>query len=47
MTPGTINANVLIQDQYRKERSSSFEAGITVDGDGLVLDYPGLFRRLE
>lgn len=28
VTPGTINANVLINDNYRKERSSAFEAGI-------------------
>lgn len=27
VTPGTINANVAISDQYRKERSSAFEAG--------------------
>jgi iron complex outermembrane recepter protein len=34
VTPGTINAGVLIQDQYRKERSSAFEAGIK----GSILD---------
>jgi iron complex outermembrane receptor protein len=28
VTPGTINAGVTIRDQYRKERSSAFEAGI-------------------
>ncbi|WP_235927641.1 TonB-dependent receptor [Sandarakinorhabdus rubra] len=28
VTPGTINAGVLINDQYRLERSSAFEAGI-------------------
>ncbi len=28
VTPGTINANVLINDQYRKERSSAFEVGL-------------------
>lgn len=28
VTPGTINANVVINDRYRKERSSAFEAGI-------------------
>ncbi|WP_310497649.1 TonB-dependent receptor domain-containing protein [Sandarakinorhabdus sp.] len=28
VTPGTINAGVRIGDQYRKERSSAFEAGI-------------------
>ena len=28
VTPGTINAGVRIDDQYRKERSSAFETGI-------------------
>ena len=28
VTPGTINAGVTINDQYRKERSSAFEAGV-------------------
>lgn len=28
VTPGTINANVVINDRYRKERSSAFEVGI-------------------
>jgi iron complex outermembrane recepter protein len=28
VTPGTINAGVTIEDQFRKERSSAFEAGV-------------------
>lgn len=28
ITPGTIDADVSIQDQFRKERSSAFEAGV-------------------
>jgi iron complex outermembrane receptor protein len=28
VTPGTINANVLINDNYRKETSSAFEVGV-------------------
>ena len=32
---------------YRFESlSSGFRADIPVDGDGLVLDYPGVFRRV-
>jgi iron complex outermembrane recepter protein len=34
VTPGTINAGVVINDNYRKERSSAFEAGIK----GSILD---------
>jgi len=34
--------------RYRFEaRSSGFTAELPVDGDGLVLDYPGLFRRVQ
>ena len=29
-----------------KSLSSGFRADIPVDGDGLVLDYPGMFRRV-
>jgi iron complex outermembrane receptor protein len=39
VTPGTINANVVINDLYRKEKSSAFEAGMKgslLDG---VLNY--------
>lgn len=32
-------------DTYRF-RSGDFTADLTVDGDGVVTDYPGLFRRL-
>ena len=31
---------------YRYE-SGSFQADIRVDAEGLVVDYPGLWRRLE
>jgi hypothetical protein len=38
LTPGSL---------YRFESlESGFTADLPVDGDGLVLDYPGLFRRL-
>jgi uncharacterized protein len=33
------------QPVYRYE-SGSFSADLPVDGDGLVLDYPGLWRRI-
>jgi len=34
--------------RYRfEEADGSFEAEITVDDDGLVVDYPGLFERME
>lgn len=37
----------LDEDLYRYESlDSDFEADITVDASGLVLDYPGLFERL-
>jgi hypothetical protein len=33
---------------YRYEAADrSFTADLTVDGDGLVTDYPGLFTRVE
>ena len=32
--------------QWRYEDESGFTADLEVDDDGLVLDYPGLFRRL-
>lgn len=35
------------QSHYRYDsRDSDFTAEITVDADGLVIDYPGLFRRI-
>lgn len=34
-------------DRYRfRAADGTFEADLTVDGDGLVVDYPGLFRRV-
>lgn len=35
----------LAADRWRY-RSASFEAGLTVDGDGLVLDYAGVWRAI-
>ena len=49
VTPGTINANVLINDQYRKERSSAFEAGIKgnlLDGH-VTYDLAGYYTRVR
>lgn len=36
----------LALDRWRYEDESGFAADLPVDQDGLVLDYPGLFRRL-
>ncbi|MEO7787844.1 MAG: TonB-dependent receptor [Sphingomicrobium sp.] len=49
VTPGTINAGVLIQDQYRKERSSSFEAGIKGNfmGGAVHYDVAGYYTRIR
>ncbi len=49
VTPGTINANVTINDQYRKERSSAFEAGIKGNFfDGKVTyDIAGYYTRVR
>jgi iron complex outermembrane receptor protein len=46
--PGTINANVVINDQYRKERSSAFEAGIkgSVWDGRLTFDLAGYYTRV-
>ena len=49
VTPGTINAGVLINDNYRKERSSSFEAGIKggfLDG-AINYDVAGYYTRVR
>ena len=48
-TPGTINAGVLIRDQYRKERSSSFEVGIKGGFGGGVVHYDvaGYYTRIR
>ncbi len=38
----------LSEDRYRFEaRGDGFTAELPVDPDGLVLDYPGLFRRIQ
>ena len=49
VTPGTINAGVLIRDNYRKERSSSFEAGIKGNLFGGVVKYDlaGYYTRVR
>jgi iron complex outermembrane receptor protein len=48
VTPGTIDADVTINDQYRKERSSAFEAGIKGNlFDGRVtFDLAGYYTRI-
>jgi iron complex outermembrane receptor protein len=48
VTPGTINANVRISDQYRKERSSAFEVGLKgslIDGR-VTFDLAGYYTRV-
>jgi iron complex outermembrane receptor protein len=49
VTPGTINAGVIINDNYRKERSSSFEAGIkgSVLGGRVNYDLAGYYTRVR
>ena len=49
VTPGTINAGVVINDNYRKERSSSFEAGIKGSflGGHLNYDLAGYYTRVR
>jgi uncharacterized protein len=38
----------LAERRYRFEsRDSDFTADLPLDPDGLVLDYPGLFRRIH
>jgi iron complex outermembrane receptor protein len=48
VTPGTINANVRINDQYRKERSSAFEAGIKgqLFDNRVTFDLAGYYTRV-
>ncbi|MFM9853811.1 MAG: TonB-dependent receptor [Sphingomonadaceae bacterium] len=45
---GTINANVLINDRYRKERSSAFEAGIkgSLFNNRITFDLAGYYTRI-
>ncbi len=48
VTPGTIDADVAITDQYRKERSSAFEAGVkgsVMDGR-VTFDLAGYYTRV-
>jgi iron complex outermembrane recepter protein len=48
ITPGTIDADVNISDQYRKERSSAFEAGVkgsVMDGR-VTFDLAGYYTRV-
>ena len=49
ITPGTINANVVINDQFRKERSSAFEAGIkgSMMNGALTYDLAGYYTRIR
>lgn len=49
VTPGTIDADVTINDQFRKERSSSFEAGIkgSLMGGALTYDLAGYYTRIR
>lgn len=48
VTPGTINAGVLINDNYRKERSSAFEAGIkgSLLGNRVNFDLAGYYTQV-
>jgi iron complex outermembrane receptor protein len=48
VTPGTIDADVAIEDRYRKERSSAFEAGIKggfLNG-AVTYDLAGYYTRV-
>jgi iron complex outermembrane recepter protein len=46
---GTINASVRINDRYRKERSSAFEAGIKTSlfDNRITLDLAGYYTRIK
>jgi len=48
VTPGTINANVRINDQYRKERSSAFEVGVkgSLLDDRITFDLAGYYTQI-
>ncbi len=48
VTPGTINAGVVINDNYRKERSSAFEAGIkgSIAGGRITYDIAGYYTQV-
>jgi len=47
--PGTINTGVVINDNYRKERSSAFEAGIkgSLLGGRINYDLAGYYTRIR
>jgi iron complex outermembrane receptor protein len=49
VTPGTINAGVTINDQYRKEVSSAFEAGIkgSLFDNRITFDLAGYYTKIE
>ena len=46
--PGTINTGVVINDNYRKERSSAFEAGIkgSIAGGRITYDLAGYYTQV-
>ena len=48
VTPGTINAGVVINDDYRKERSSAFEAGVrgSILGGRVTYDLAGYYTEV-
>jgi iron complex outermembrane recepter protein len=48
ITPGTINSGVVINDNYRKERSSAFEAGIkgSIAGGRITYDLAGYYTQV-
>ena len=49
VTPGTINANVRINDQYRKEKSSALEVGVkgTLFDNRVTYDLAGYYTRIS
>ena len=49
VTPGTINAGVTINDQYRKEVSSAFEAGIkgSLFDNRVTFDLAGYYTKID
>ena len=49
VTPGTIDADVVINDQFRKERSSAFEVGIkgSLMNGALTYDLAGYYTRIR
>ncbi len=49
VTPGTINAGVTINDQYKKERSSAFEAGVkgALFGGRVSYDLAGYYTQVR